>query len=254
LYISQNLLAQRKPSNDELTEICNKIEQVIGEDWFVCQTTNGFEVYFCRTCNQNYQKWVKEDRLLDSENHDTPIYLKDRYNFFKPELADSVSYFTRISGYDNRVIDTTKELRMKDYYPNNGILKFIVRIDQQWSTEKVNDVLAQNEILKTEILLTPLYKTNENIFSDYRYYLPDAGFKHRTEKRYDFYFERLPYSSCWLDYSIFIEQNNYYEVMYADMLEDQYFSNPRIFMDDERYRTLKIIALTLGITDFTLIN
>ena len=253
-----NLFAQQKPSNEELTEICNKVEQVIGEDWFVHQTNNGFEVYFCRSCNENYQKWVKNnDFSLGTENHATHFTQKDRYNFFKPELADSMSYFGTVSQLVHPFIDSAQLRNFKAEYPNNGIMKFVFKIDRKWTEKKVSDAAANNELLKTEILSTPLYKTSMDIFSDYRFWLPESYLRQRTEKGYDFYFERLPYSSCWYDYSIFIEQDKpwfYCEPAYVDPSEENYPGNPRIFIEDERCRTLKIIALTLGINDFTLIN
>lgn len=258
LSVSQNLFAQDKPSNEELTEICNKVEQVIGEDWFVHQTKNGFDVYFCRTCNENYQKWVKNnDFSLGTENHATYITLKDRYNFFKPELADSVSYFTTVSRPPHPFIDTSQKRNFNVEYPSNGILKFTFSVDRKWSTKKVNDTQTNNDSLKAEILSTPIYKTGMGVFSDYRFWLPESYLRQRTEKRYDFYFERLPYTSCWYDYSIFFEQDKPYffcEVVYVDPNEEHYFGNSKIFIEDERCRTLKIIALTLGINDFTLVN
>ena len=251
------LYAQQKPSNEELTEICNKVEQVIGEDWFVHQTNNGFEVYFCRSCNENYQKWVNEQEFFHRPVHDTPISDKKRYNFFKPELADSVSYYSLVSNIPRPFDDPLRDEHLKECYQKNGVLKFTFRLERKWGTKKVNDAQTNNELLKTQILSTPLYKTGMGIFSDYRFWLPESYLRQRTEKHYDFYFERLPYTSCWYDYSIFFEQDKpffFSAVMFVNPSEEKYFDNKANFIEDERCRTLKIIALTLGINDFTLIN
>ncbi|ASS50626.1 MAG: hypothetical protein A3D31_13770 [Candidatus Fluviicola riflensis] len=255
LLVSQNLIAQ--PSDEELTEICNKVEQVIGEDWFVHQTKSGFEVYFCRSCNENYQKALQEGQLLGWENHNTPISQKDRYKFFKLELADSVSYYSLVSNIARPFDDPLRDEHLKEYYQKNGVVKFTFKFERKWGVQKVNDTQANNELLKAEILSTPLYKTGMGIFSDYRFWLPESYLRQRTEERYDFYFEQLPYTSCWYDYSIFFEQDKpffFSEVMFVNPSEEKYYDNHANFIEDERCRTLKIIALTLGINDFTLIN
>ncbi|XOV65905.1 MAG: hypothetical protein ACFHU9_09740 [Fluviicola sp.] len=121
--------------------------------------------------------------------------------------------------------------------------------------KKIERILAQNEELKVSIIREPLYKSNMNIFADYRYWLPGESWMRRT-KSLNFYFERLPYESEIMDASILIDPSlsSFFGLYMLVDKEDAYFYKKREnLLMDERNRTLKIIALALGIHDYTIL-
>lgn len=243
----------QKISSEKLELIRSEIQSVLGDDWFLTPTKSGFKVTFCRSCQKRY---------VDScnsrpENRDW-IFPPSRELFFDPHHMDSVCYYTTVSNESNPFSenDSMRYVYLENFYKTNGILSFEVRIEKKWSDKKYQEVAAKNDTLKKEILKEPLYKMSMNIFSDYRFWLPEDYFKNRT-KNYNFYFERLPYSSELYDYSIFIIQDKPYyfcSPLYVDK-NDRYFYN-RISnkLEHERERTLKIIALALGILDFKVVK
>lgn len=127
---------------------------------------------------------------------------------------------------------------------------------KKWTQDKFNAVLARNNQLKDSILLQPMYKTNMGIFSDYRFWLPEENLRSRTQGL-DFYFERLPYESLTLDKSIFMLHNKpfyFAKTFLVDKKDQEYCLKQENHLEDERSRTLKIIALALGIHDFVIVN
>ena len=248
--------SQTKEQQLFVENICNNVKQVIGDEWFISQTNEGFDVYYCRTCNENYQKWLNEKNRFWKEHYDTPISQSKRYEFFSPELADSVSYYATVSRPSRAFDDTLNSEFDRDWYKKNGILKIQVRFEKKWTDEAYCEVEQKNELLKTEMLKEPLYKASMDMFSDCRFWLPELYWKQRTASC-DFFFQRLPYKSCFYDYSIFIVPDKPYfftDVLYVDSADEFYYKNKNNFIEDERCKILKIIAVSLGITDFKLVN
>ena len=243
----------QKISSEKLELIRSEVQSVLGDDWFLTPTESGFKVTFCRSCQKRYVDSCNSNEL-------TMFLRRSRDSFFSPDKADSVCYYTTVSNpphpfYDDKN-DSIRHLAMLETYIANGILSFEIRIEKKWSDKKVQEIAARNDTLKTEILKEPLYKTSMDIFSDYRFWLPDEYLKQRT-KKYSFYFERLPYSSEGYDYSIFIIQDKPYyfcSPLYVDKNDRYFYDNISNELENERRRTLKIIALALGILDFKVIN
>lgn len=242
---------------EEITQICLKTEKLIGEEWFLQQSENGFVVYFCRSCNEKYQKWISDEKLADNQV-DSLSLRKGRQLFFKPEFVDSVSYYGTVSR-PTMSFDATEDEKNnynKNWYKRNGVLKFEIRFEEKWSDEKIIELQKNNCLLEGEILKIPLLKSNTNIFSDYRFWLPEDYFKLRTAA-YDFYFERLPYASTLFDYSVFIIPDKpffFCDVLYVNKSNDLYFNVEANFIEEERLKTLKIIVLSLGINDYKIVN
>lgn len=223
---------------------------MIGDSWYFKETKAGFRVTFCRSCNENYNTY--EER--------TDYYSKKlmRDDFFKPELIDSVSNYATVSLPPHPTHYSRKEMNayLSELYAPDGILQFDVIVSKKWSKEKVEMTLAKNNQLKDSILREPLFKTSMDIFSDYRYWLPEDHLRSRT-KGLDFYFERLPYESIIIDNAIFILHNKpsyFSKPMLVDKSDPEYFYKEENHLEDERRRTLKTIALVLGIHDYVILN
>lgn len=225
------------------------IEKVINDDWFVVETQKGFDVFFCRSCQKAFRK------ELDSLGS---FFAKERYKFFDLTLVDSVCYYPTVSNppYKRPDSDSLFHLDMIRYYEKNNRVVFKIEFEEKWKKSRYDSIFRNNEILKAEILKQPIYKTSNRIFSDYRFLLPDARFKDRTNM-YSFYFQKLPYSSSFLNQSIFIYSDKPYffcDAMYVD-LEDQFFYKKSVNrLENERKKALKIIALVLGIEDFEILD
>lgn len=258
LLLSSKAFSQNKKF---ITELSNKVKEVLNDDWFIEVVNDGFNVYFCRSCNENYQKWADETGFIKGYILVEPLVEKDRYEFFKTELADSISYYSTVSMYDGifdpSQADSIQHHAKKKFYRKNGILKFEIRLESKWSDNKIKEIQTKNNLLKKEILKESLYKSSINMFSDYRFNLPDDQWKTRTTA-FDFYFQRLPYTSAFYDYSIFITpEKPYYssvKPMYVDNSDEHYYENKENFIEAERCQALRIIALTLGIPDFVIVN
>ncbi len=241
LLFSFHSIAQ---TNSTLDSISSEVKKVLGEDWFLVQKGNGFEIFFCRSCQENY--------------YNSNQSLKNRYDFFTVDKADSISYYPTVSTgvISPNLSVTERKQQLQKFYSTNDLLSFEVILTPIWDKEKQDSVQRNNKLLEQEILKDPIYKTSMAIFSDYRFWLPDDNLKERTSK-YPFYFERLPYESGTLDYSIFIIQDKsdfFTEACYVDKNDPEYYLNTRNFLEYERVKTLKAIALALGITDFRIIN
>lgn len=234
---------------DILDSLYEEIEFLVGEDWYLKPTENGFTLTFCRTCTRNYHEYL--------DNNQWP-YRKFREDFYSSSDIDSVSYYTLVSNYHN-LSNLTREEKIEyftSFYKPESILQLEVIFSEKWTTKKIASVQANNDLLKEEILKEPLYKTSKKIFSDYRYWIPEKYLQKRTEA-FDFYFERLPYKSITIDKSIFIIHNTpsfFSEPLLVDKSDPEYFWNRNNELKSEKERTLKIIALALGIHDFEIIN
>lgn len=241
---------QTQVNDKVLDSLYKEVEFLIGDSWFFEETKNGFKVTFCRSCKDAYNNYLDTTSIVNR-----PL---NRDYFFKEELIDSVANYSTVSR-SPMGFNTSKEEKIAyntAMYKPDGILSFNVRIEKKWSQKKWSEVLARNNQLKDSILKQPLYKTNMAIFSDYRYWLPEDYLKQRTSGL-DFYFERLPYESSIINKSIFIEHNkkNYFsEPMLVDKQDPEFFNKNENHLEDERKRTLKIIALVLGIDDYVFVN
>lgn len=241
-----------------LDSLYREIEFLIGDEWFLERTQDGFSVTYCRTCQEKWKAY--EDTTFPAGIiHPRVMSARSRPSFFEPEFIDSISYYTLVSSYNPAFGNYTPEEKInyfREFYKANAILKFDVTFSDKWSDKKIGHVLSKNNQLKDSILSKPLYKTSMNIFSDYRYWVPEERFRERT-KGLNFYFERLPYESMIIDESIFIEHNQpfYFGLpMFVDRNDPEYYDNPKNELEDERARTLKIIAMVLGIHDYKIIE
>lgn len=238
--------------NDQkfLDSLYNEIEFLIGDKWYFEKTNNGFQVTYCKSCKEAYIKYLDTTDFFSRE--------LSREAFFQKELIDSVSYYRTVS-ISPIPLNWTNQQRIEyfsELYKAEDVLKFEVTIEKKWSDEKIKIVLSNNNQLRDSILKEPLYKSNMSIFSDYRFWLPEDYLSMRTQGL-DFYFERLPYESLIIDESIFILHNKpffFSRPMLVDKNDPEFFEKEENELEDERRRTLKIIALTLGIHDYNIVN
>lgn len=250
MVLSQlNVLAQKEEIN--IDSLYNEIDLLTGESWYLERTERGFKLTFCRSCAEKYNLY------LDSS--DSFHRQLSRNDFFLEHQFDSISYFPTSSHipmpYNWSENDKT-DYFTKLYIPQT-VLQFEVKIEQKWSDQEYDLVLRKNNELKEAILKEQIFKSNLNIFSDYRFWLPSGEWKTRTEE-FNYYFERLPYSSLTIiNKSIFIEHNKpsfFCEPMLVDKNDDTFFDKNQNNLENERRRTLKIIALTLGVHDYRVVN
>ncbi len=250
IFSSSTLFGQRQ--KEKIDSLVDEIELLIGDEWFLEETKDGFQVTFCRSCNENYlaEIGVPSDDPFDI----TP----NRFDFFQTELLDSVCYFSSLnpSILPRKWKEAERTAYFTDLYQADDILRFHIRFEKKWKESNIEKVQARNDEIRDSILRTPLFMSNERIFSDYRYWLPREFWKRRITTL-DFYFERLPYESTILDQSIFIEHNKpgfFSEPMLVDKNDKNYFDRRENHLEAERQRTLKIIALVLGIHDYRIIQ
>lgn len=251
VFASTELNAQNI-SKPEIDSLCDEIQQVIGEDWFIVKSNKGFKVYFCRSCFQAYKKSEKKSIIAD----EFPYWPK--YEFFDELNVDSVAYYTTVNAYGaiDSSSDSLYDATMKQFYRARDHLVFDIKFERKWSDEKYTSVFTNNELLREEIEKENLIFSNDGIFSDYRFWLPTKQWEDRTEK-FNFYFERLPYSSLIMDYSILItpDKPGYFcEPFYVDRSDPKYYANSLNFLEIERRQTLQTIALVLGIHDYKFVN
>ncbi len=233
-----------------LDSLYNEIEFLIGPSWFFEETKNGFQVTYCKSCNENYHNYTDSTDLFSRE--------LSRSDFFQEGLIDSISYYSTVSNapIPRSWSDEQRVEYFTELYKADHILRFEVIIDKKWSKEKTTSVLSKNNQIKDSIIREPIYKSNMDIFSDYRFWLPAEYWKRRTQGL-NIYFERLPYESLILENSIFILHNKpffFSEPMLVDKRDDNYFYKEVNQLENERRRTLKIIALALGIHDYNIVN
>jgi|GEM_PF-5982283 len=253
IAISGYAAAQQEMSQEKITEIGNKVQEVIGEHWYVYEADNGFDIYYCRSLQQQYQAWADKNPELVFEGQPLAESLQA---FFKPEMADSVSYYAILSLSAKSFDDPQQDVKDRIRFRKNGVLKFGIRFEAAWSPEKIEKIQQKNNLLKEAILAEPIYKTSLDIFADYRYWLPEERWRDRTQP-YDFYFQRLPYTSAWYPYAVFITPDKPYffcDVLYADPSNPQYYKDAQNFIEQERCKTLQVVAFCLGISDFRLLN
>jgi hypothetical protein len=227
--------------NKSVDLIIESIEVNLGNEWYVKKHESGFTAYFCRTCNQKYLDSLKIN----------PVSLNiDRYYFFDKYGPDSVSYYTTVSFPPQ----FTEEEEL-EWYKKNGVLKIRVDFEETWSKAKFKEIYLKNDSLKNEILKESLSKSNESIFADYRYWLPEERWKKRTQM-FDFYFQKLPYSSKFINCSIFIDPSKP-EHFCAPLLTDNtsnYWNVRANYLEDERRRALIVISEALGIKNYKIIH
>lgn len=229
--------------------IIEHVSELLSDDWFIEETENGFKVYFCRSCYKAY---------LDNNKVDPWPNELSRSDFFSLDKIDSVCYFNTIgiSATDRNITESARIKEHTQRYRPNNIMSFEVQFEPKWEQKKYDSIQHNNDLVKEEIYKEPVYKTSLEEFSDYRFWLPDEYFKSRTTDL-GFYFQRLPYSSETIPYSVFIIQDKpffFAKPVYVDRTDPKYFDNRANFIEAERVRTLKIIALALGVYDFKVIN
>lgn len=226
----------------ELALIINKVvidlEYILSEDWYIVPNEVGFNVNYCPTCMEKYKAWSDSTNTYHSFNR------SDIYQKFGP---DSVYIYSMVSA-----VRTTKE----EHYlrvVNNGILQFKVEFAPKSDSTEINRVQAKNEALVEAIFSKPVYKTDKRQFDDYRKYIPKNYWKDRTEHLGYTEFERLPYSSMFYDYSIFIDFGNQCYGCRLDYIvsKDQETKSVKLkYLDKNIFQTQLMLTYVLGIPDF----
>ncbi|MCR9170888.1 MAG: hypothetical protein NXI10_00230 [bacterium] len=238
-----------QPTQEFLDSLYDEIQFLIGDEWYLEPTKDGFQVTFCRSCAKNYKHYKDSSGFILRERSITEFFAEDK--------IDSIAFVPLVSSYHNLDAYSEEERHafLVNKYKPEGILRFEVRIEKPWSEKKIEQILAQNEELKDSILREPLYKSNMSIFADYRYWLPGEYWNRRT-KSLNFYFERLPYKSEIMDASILIDpslSSFFARYMLVDKEDAYFYKKQENLLMEERNRTLKIIALALGIHDYKIL-
>lgn len=209
----------------------NKLDLLLNENWDTKIIDSGFVVFYDRA------------------------KLVERYAgyFFKDNIPDSISWYSLVGSF---IYKPSNEY-LREQYSKNGVLSIEVTFQPKWTNEDVSRVQMKNDILKDKILEQPVFKTSERLFSDYRFWLPlKRNWGSRT-KMYDYYFERLPYESVTSMYSILINSGKpfyFARPLYVDDNDSLFFQNNDNDLENEYNRTLRIVAISLGIQDFEIIN
>ena len=125
--------------------LINKVKELIGDDWYVRKTQNGFSVTFCRSCNNNYKKAIEEGRK---------DVLRDR--FLGNQKIDSVYYFSMVSSRGVSRNPSKKQYndRRREWSKANGIIKIDVIFETKWESQKYDSIYSLNETLKKQSLDT----------------------------------------------------------------------------------------------------
>jgi len=246
-----------------------QLRQLLNDDWMIVPIDSGFSVYYNKGQNVKYDQHFTYTQpkvnMVKTEWDTTSSYVEKEpqtkvrerpfsyytYNNIEP---DSICWFSTLNPSFNYCI-TNSELRKS--YNKDGILKIDITFQSKWSKNKVDNVMNRNNKLSAEMINGGLTNTNESIFYDYRYWVPKNYWQRKSEL-YDYWFQRLPYESLITkDYSIFINPNVkcfFCEPLYVDDLDSMYFVKDNNYLEAERQRTLRIIALSLGIQDFEIVG
>lgn len=241
-----------KPKLDSIDSLIIRVQNTLSKEWFVEKKANGFDVFFCRSCNENYIDSINNTPSYNRKNIQNNASFKffTREHFFERNGPDSVSYYSTVSQEFS-----TNEIRK--YYEANGVMKIMVRLEQKWSKKKYKSIQNKNNTLKNEITKKSLGKSNMTIFEDYRFWVPNQPWLLNRIKDYDFSFQQLPYTSDWFEYSIFIYQDKptqFCNIMYCDPLDNLYYKNKRNKLEHERLTALTSIAYALGIKNYKVLN
>ncbi|MFK8046665.1 MAG: hypothetical protein AB8B72_14295 [Crocinitomicaceae bacterium] len=220
---------------EKIDSILAIVENVVSKEWFILKKTDGFEITFCSTCQRKYEDSVAKSGVKG-------LLLK-RNDFYKIYGPDSVSYYSIVnSSYNNT------EKNFLKIYPKNGVLRFSVTFDNVWSIDKIKETQNFNNELKTVALANSISRSNNEMFSDYRFWLPDAIIWRNKNTKSDF--KKLPYYSHWLNFSIFITQDKPYFFAGIGLIEKNTFTS----LEEERKKALTQIAFALGINDYKILN
>lgn len=240
-----------KHRSKEIDSLMNQVDFLLSDDWFVERVNDGFDVYFCRSCQERY---------LAQEPDPDYIFGKPRELFFEVEQADSVAYFTYINGYcyvNPDLPDSVYHAENLRRFSADDRLKFEIRFVKAWSDSRRTQVQEKNDELKEAIMEEGLQRTNEHIFSDYRYWLPIKRWQwDERVSHLNYWFERMPYQSTTLEQDILIipDAHNFFcEPMYVDRNDEFYYENKLNKIEPERRRALHIIALVLGVPDYKVV-
>lgn len=226
----------------ELASVIDKIvidlEYLLTEDWYVVPNASGFDLNYCPSCMDRYKAWK------DSSHQQ---HLFTRADIFEKFGPDSVYIHSMVS-----IVRTTPEQHFAKTV-NNGILQYKVSFVPTWDSTEINRVQAKNDALAAAIFAEPVYKTSEREFSDYRRYVPKNWWKERTEHLGYTEFERLPYSSTFYDYSIFIDFGDKCYSCRSDYIvsRDQETKTVKLkYLAKTNFQTQLMLAYVLGIPDF----
>jgi hypothetical protein len=219
---------------DSLKEI---IENVISKDWFVIKMSDGFEIIYCRTCQLEY-----EDSL--SKSGVRGLILK-RNDFYKTHGPDSVNYYSTV----NNVLNNTETDLLK-MYPMNGVLRFSVKFEDPWSIDRLQKAQDFNNNLKSIVLAQSISKLNNEMFLDFRFWIPEPLYWKNKIADSNSNFIKLPYFSHWLNYSIFITQDKPFFFAGIGFIEKNTF----VSLEKKRRKALMQISYALGISDYKILN
>lgn len=239
---------------DHIDTLIRRVEHVLSDEWFIVKQKNGFDVMFCRSCNDAYLDSVNNKPFYNQFEGQKSVARNffSREAFFTENGPDSVCYLPTASRV--RSTDTTQ---IKKLYKANGIMKISVRIAPKWTNIAYVLADSNNTILKNEILKEDLGKTDMSIFEDYRYWIPTQLWLLERIKNFDFSFKQLPYSSVWFNYSIFIYQDKpiqFCKALYCDPTQSNYYKDERNNLEHVRAVALNSIAYALGIKDYKILN
>lgn len=229
LVLSKDIEKLSEKFPDTLNHIIHDVESVIDPNWFIEKNDSGFTLFYCPTCQSEYIRFSSIDNILS----DTSLYengYPTRNDFLTQYGPDSLHFRNMIGGYD----PGSKE---QNPYPKNGILKLDVYFQPKWSQSKIDHSQKKNDEIK--LCVNENHRRIHSVsFYDYRLFIHDKFWDCDS-------MIRLPYSSSWYNYSIFIVLD-----------PDNYFSLP-LWPEDGTdlhsylFRTMRTLAFSLGINDFT---
>ena len=247
----------------------NQLRSLLNDDWMIVPIDSGFSVYYNKGQNIEYEHHFNTNwpnvNVVRHIGDSTITYIEKEpqkqvrqkpfsyytYNNIEP---DSICWFSTVNPVTFYCANN-KELR--EAYFKDGVLKIDVTFQPKWSKDELKIVQNRNNNLRDEMISNGLTHTNESIFYDYRYWVP-KNYWQRKSKLYDYWFERLPYESDLVnEYSIFINPNVkcfFCEPLYVDDSDTLFFNRDENYLEAERQRSLRIIALSLGIQDFEIVD
>ncbi|XOV65904.1 MAG: hypothetical protein ACFHU9_09735 [Fluviicola sp.] len=128
LFFSWQSHAQ--PSKEFLDSLYEEIQFLIGDEWYLEPTKEGFQVTFCRSCAENYQNYKDSSGFVFRE--------RSIEEFFTEDKIDSIAFISIVSSYHNLDAYTEEERHayLINKYKPEGILQFEVRIEKPWQRKK----------------------------------------------------------------------------------------------------------------------
>lgn len=220
-----------------LQEILNKN---LSTDWFVFANKYSLTIYYGKSCQEKFMANIRDttDGAPDKIS---------RLEFFNDNGPDSICYSPSVS-LEYKEYKSKGEYQKN--YPNNGIIKFEILIQKEWSQVRYEEVLNRNDSMKqivTDFLDENPRKFISSVFTDYRFWVPLKNSFNFLPDKNELDFQKLPYFSNYFQNSIFVTQDKPY--LSALISEKGDFN-----VNKERDNALKIIAKSLGLVNYHLVN